>query len=70
MADKKLQPIGIFGSGIGGLSVLKEAVKTLPNEDFIYFCDQSHVPYGDKKPKKNIDCCYKFHRFHNFDFSG
>lgn len=51
MFNKNEQPIGIFDSGIGGLSVLKEAVKVLPNEDFIYFCDQKHIPYGNKDPE-------------------
>uniref|UniRef100_A0A7C4R4P8 Glutamate racemase n=1 Tax=candidate division CPR3 bacterium TaxID=2268181 RepID=A0A7C4R4P8_UNCC3 len=45
-------PIGIFDSGIGGISVLIEAIKQLPNEDFIYFCDQRNIPYGGKKPKE------------------
>lgn len=49
MIDKKCQPIAIFDSGIGGLSVLNEATKTLPNEDFIYFSDLANFPYGDKK---------------------
>jgi glutamate racemase len=52
MIDKSNHPIGIFDSGIGGLSVLKEAVTLLPNEDFIYFCDSKNVPYGDKKPNE------------------
>jgi len=43
-------PIGIFDSGFGGLTVLAEAKKLLPNEDFVYFCDQKNVPYGNKKP--------------------
>ena len=38
--------IGVFDSGIGGLSVLNEIKKTLPNEALIYFGDQAHVPYG------------------------
>ena len=41
-------PIGFFDSGVGGLTVLKEVKKLLPNEDFIYFGDTLHVPYGDK----------------------
>lgn len=39
-------PIGIFDSGIGGLSVAQEIVKYLPNEKIIYFADTAHVPYG------------------------
>lgn len=47
---KKLQnrPVGIFDSGIGGLTVLKEIRKVLPNEDLIYFGDTARVPYGIK----------------------
>src|SRR3990167_3150606 len=41
-------PIGIFDSGIGGISVLAEIIKILPNEEFIYFADALHAPYGDK----------------------
>ncbi len=41
-------PIAIFDSGIGGLSVLKEALKILPSENYIYFADTDHVPYGTK----------------------
>lgn len=41
-------PIGFFDSGVGGLSVLKEAIKLLPNEDFIYFGDSKNAPYGTK----------------------
>jgi glutamate racemase len=41
-------PIGIFDSGVGGLSVWREIVRALPNEDTIYFADQQHVPYGPR----------------------
>lgn len=47
MAEKSL-PIAVFDSGIGGVSVLKELVKTLPNENFIYFGDTANAPYGVK----------------------
>ncbi|MFC1546554.1 glutamate racemase [bacterium] len=40
--------IGIFDSGFGGLTVMKEVVKALPYEDIIYFGDTAHVPYGSK----------------------
>ncbi|MEW9701438.1 glutamate racemase [Paenibacillus sp. SI8] len=40
--------IAFFDSGIGGITVLAEAMKQLPNEDFIYFADTLHVPYGSK----------------------
>lgn len=45
--EKKL-PIGFIDSGLGGLSVLKEAVKLLPHEDFIYYGDSLNAPYGTK----------------------
>jgi glutamate racemase len=44
----KNQPIGIFDSGLGGLTVLKSLQKLLPQESFIYFGDTAHVPYGSK----------------------
>jgi len=40
--------IGVFDSGLGGVSVLKEIVKILPHEDYIYYADSAHCPYGDK----------------------
>lgn len=42
------QPIGIFDSGIGGLTVAHAIVKHLPKENIIYFGDTVHLPYGDK----------------------
>lgn len=40
------QPIGVFDSGLGGLSVLRELARRLPGEDFIYVGDSAHCPYG------------------------
>jgi len=45
------RPIGIFDSGIGGLTVASAIRKALPHEDFIYFGDTAHLPYGDKSPE-------------------
>ena len=42
------RPIGVFDSGLGGLSVLKELISILPNEDIIYFGDTGRVPYGGR----------------------
>lgn len=42
------RPIGIFDSGVGGLTVLKELIKRLPQEDIVYFGDTARVPYGTK----------------------
>ncbi len=44
----KRQPIGVFDSGIGGLTVANAIIKHLPNEELIYFGDTAHLPYGDK----------------------
>ena len=52
------KPIGVFDSGLGGLTVLKELQKKLPNENFIYIGDTAHVPYGNKS-KESI---YNFSR--------
>ena len=41
-------PIGVFDSGIGGVSVLAELIRMLPHEEFIYFADTLHAPYGTK----------------------
>ncbi|OGT21101.1 MAG: glutamate racemase [Gammaproteobacteria bacterium RIFCSPHIGHO2_02_FULL_42_13] len=45
---KSSQPIGIFDSGIGGLTVAKTVIELLPHENVIYFGDTAHFPYGDK----------------------
>lgn len=42
------QPIGVFDSGVGGLTVAKEIKRLLPQEDIIYFGDTKHLPYGEK----------------------
>ena len=43
--------IGIFDSGVGGLSVFREIYKLLPGEDYVYFADNAHCPYGEKTPE-------------------
>ncbi|WP_035825232.1 glutamate racemase [Janthinobacterium sp. RA13] len=48
-------PIGIFDSGVGGLSVLRHIRAQLPQEDLIYFADSGHAPYGDKTEQQVID---------------
>ena len=47
--DIKNSPIGFFDSGVGGLSVLREAISIMPNENYIYFGDSKNAPYGTKK---------------------
>jgi glutamate racemase len=44
----KKSPIGVFDSGVGGLSVLRALWQELPGESFIYLADQAHVPYGSR----------------------
>jgi len=44
-----IHPIGIFDSGVGGLSVLKEIRALLPGADLLFFADQAHVPYGPRQ---------------------
>lgn len=46
--DKSNKAIGVFDSGLGGLTVLKEIAKILPNENIIYFGDTARVPYGPR----------------------
>ncbi len=46
-------PVGVFDSGVGGISVLSELVKLMPDEDFIYFGDSANAPYGEK-PEEEI----------------
>lgn len=45
------RPIGIFDSGLGGLTCVKEVMKIMPNEDIIYFGDTGRVPYGTRGPQ-------------------
>ena len=41
-------PIGVFDSGVGGLTVVREIMRQIPNEKIIYFGDTARVPYGSK----------------------
>ena len=49
--------IGIMDSGVGGLSVLREMLRRLPGEDYIYYADNAWCPYGDKSPEFIIERC-------------
>lgn len=44
-------PVGVFDSGVGGLSVLAEINRLLPNESLLYVADCGHIPYGEKSPE-------------------
>ncbi len=48
---KAQRPIGIFDSGIGGLTIARAISRQLPEEQIIYFGDTAHLPYGDKSPE-------------------
>ena len=60
-------PIGVFDSGVGGLSVLRAIRQSLPEEPVVYFGDQAHIPYGtrlgrvaDRQPQREqwIQCMH------------
>ena len=48
-------PIGVFDSGVGGLTVVREIIRQLPNENVVYFGDTARVPYGNKSKNIVID---------------
>lgn len=48
-------PIGVFDSGLGGASVLREALRLLPNENYIYYGDNGNAPYGDRPEHEITD---------------
>jgi glutamate racemase len=51
MSDDDRKPIGVFDSGIGGLTVVRELMDRLPNERIVYFGDTARLPYGTKSPE-------------------
>ena len=57
--DNNNKPIGFLDSGVGGLSVMKEAIKIMPNENYIYFGDSKNAPYGVKSTKEIRDLTFK-----------
>lgn len=62
MTDREY-PIGVFDSGVGGLSVLREMRTLMPNENIIYFGDQGHVPYGPRPMEQIQDFSEGITRF-------
>ena len=48
-------PIGVFDSGVGGISILLELQRLLPNEDFIYYGDRANAPYGSKTHEEILE---------------
>lgn len=57
------QPIGVFDSGIGGLTVASAINRLLPNEQLMYFGDTAHLPYGEKSPEAIKYYCLKIGQF-------
>lgn len=51
---KKVLPVGVFDSGLGGLSAVREIRKAAPDEDIVYFGDTARVPYGSRSPETII----------------
>lgn len=58
LSMKKEGNIGIFDSGIGGVTVLKEIMKIMPKENYIYYSDSKNNPYGDKSEEEIKNICY------------
>lgn len=60
---EKRNPVAVFDSGVGGISVLRELIKIMPDEDYIYFGDSKNAPYGikDKKEVRRLttECAIK-----------
>lgn len=56
-------PIGVFDSGIGGLTVVRELIKLMPNEDLLYFGDTARTPYGSRQPAEILEFMHQIIRF-------
>lgn len=67
-ALKKDAPIGVFDSGIGGLTVAREIMRQIPNEKIIYFGDTARMPYGSKSKETVTGFSKQIVRF--LEFSG
>lgn len=63
MVNKNTAPIGVFDSGVGGLTVVREIVRQLPNENIVYFGDTARVPYGSKSQNTIIRFSEQIIRF-------
>lgn len=63
MECKKTAPIGVFDSGVGGLTVVREMIRQLPEENIVYFGDTARVPYGSKSQKTIIRFSEQIIRF-------
>ncbi|BAW95413.1 glutamate racemase [[Synechococcus] sp. NIES-970] len=54
MGNQQQHPIGIFDSGLGGITVLRALYRQLPQESIIYFADTARLPYGDRSPEELV----------------
>ena len=61
--ERKSAPIGVFDSGVGGLTVAREIMRHLPNENIVYFGDTARVPYGSKSKDNSIRFSRQIIRF-------
>lgn len=57
--NNSLRPIGVFDSGVGGISVLGKMIKEMPNEEFIYLADTANAPYGTKNYDRVLELSVK-----------
>lgn len=60
---KAASPIGVFDSGLGGLTVFRALARLMPEESLVYFGDTAHVPYGTKSPEAIARCSTAVARF-------
>lgn len=63
MADLRQAPVGVFDSGVGGLTVLGEIAQLLPHESLLYVADCGHIPYGEKSPAFIRERCVQVAEF-------
>ena len=63
MEDLKKAPIGVFDSGVGGLTVAREIMRQLPDENIVYFGDTARLPYGSKSKDSIIRFSRQIIRF-------
>ena len=63
MTYKDNRPIAFFDSGVGGLTVFEKVKKLLPNENYLYFGDTKHMPYGEKSKDELIEYANKIFKF-------
>ena len=54
--NQKRDPVGVFDSGVGGISTLREIIRELPEERFVYYGDMAHAPYGTKTTEEVTEC--------------